>query len=277
MTLIPVVFFVGCWTPRRAQSRLQLPGFHQGIINGTPVDKADPFFAMTARILQKDGGTWVPICTASILARDLILTAAHCVDGSSANDIRIAFGAQPLTYEGQQHSATEVDVEARFQTVAVKSFETNPLYGKTDYDDDMALLRLVTSVPGGFHSVALLDESQVKQIDEKKNYPVTLVGYGMLKENPATESDILRQTTVPARFEGLHLITDQTGGSGGCNGDSGGPAYLQIGKDFYLVGVTHGPTVDALDCHHHGVWGNPSREKAFLNKASEKMGSSVRF
>jgi secreted trypsin-like serine protease len=266
-----------CHSGQEALSSMTQPESTQEIINGKTVKKNHATFAMTARILKSHDDAWFPICSASIVSQDLILTAAHCVIGSAPSDLRIAFGAQPLTSAGQENRKTRIDVVTKFKTVAVKKIESHPGFGHTSYDDDMALLLLESEIPAGFRPVSLLSETEAQKISEKKSYPILLVGFGMFAEEPMVESAILRGTSVSGRFEGDHLITDQTKGSGGCNGDSGGPAYLKVGKTYFLVGVTHGPTDGANDCHHEGVWGNPNKEKDFLNQAAEKMGSPTRF
>jgi secreted trypsin-like serine protease len=254
-----------------------LVGDSTGIINGKPVPKTDSAYKMTARILLEMDGIWYPVCTASILANDLILTAAHCVKDTETANLRIAFDAQPVSYTGQQDPKTRIDILAKFQTVPVDNYIVHPLYEKSDYDQDMALIHLKGAIPEGFKSAPLMTDDQMKQIDTKRKYVVVLAGFGLFGEDPVIDSDVLRKTSVPAQFEGFHVVTDQTLGSGGCNGDSGGPAYLQLGGKLVLVGVTHGPKIDEQDCHHSGVWGNPNFEKSFLNESAQKMGSSARF
>lgn len=248
-----------------------------GIINGKPVGKNDATFWMTSRVLQKNVGVWFPVCTASILSKELILTAAHCVEYAKLQDLRIAFGAQPLSGTDQMDPEKQVDVEAKFTTIAVKAVAIHPKYGSSETDHDMALLLLAQEIPEKFKAVPLLSQVQMESIQENQKYDVLLVGYGLLSESPMVESKILRRTIVPARFEGKHLVTDQTGGSGGCNGDSGGPAYLRMGRTLHLVGVTHGPGQGPQDCKHEGIWGNPNHEKDFLNKSAQSFGVPTRF
>ncbi|MEZ0392774.1 MAG: trypsin-like serine protease [Pseudobdellovibrionaceae bacterium] len=274
LPLFLTLAFVGCRGSRMSSS---LSGQQTAIINGEPVAETDPSYAMTARLLMNVSDVWIPICTVSILAEDLILTAAHCVEDTEATDLRIAFGAQPLSFTNQMDSEKRIDVLAKFKTSQVKEFVSHPLYGISDYDQDMALIRIEQPVPEGFQAAPLLSNEQMKAIKEGENYEVLLAGYGLVQEDPIDDSEILRQTKVSAQFEGLHLVTDQTKGSGGCHGDSGGPAYLTVENKMYLVGVTHGPKNEDPDCHHQGVWGNPNHEKDFLNQAAEKMGAQARF
>jgi secreted trypsin-like serine protease len=255
----------------------ELQGPTTSIINGTPVRKSERIYKMTARVLILRQDIWYPVCTASIIADDLILTAAHCLNWSNSDEVRVAFDAQPLSFSMQNNPKSRVDVLAKFQTVAVEEFVIHPLYEKSEYNHDMALLKLKGTIPKGFFSVPLLPQADLEMLSPKRKYQVTLAGFGMIDEDPQTESKILRKTKVSARFNELLFVTDQTEGTGGCHGDSGGPAYFEIKGRLFLVGVTHGPKVENPDCHHEGVWGNPSYERAFLNESAQKVGSSARF
>ncbi len=257
--------------------KAQLGSGSTGIINGTPVSEKDITFRMTVRVLVKMGQVWFPTCTASILSDDLILTAAHCVEGVKVEDLRIAFGAQPLSYDQQNSSKTRVDVIEKFNTIDITGFVMHPLYGKSDYDQDMALIRINGIIPSGYLPAPLLSAQQMHEVQGLKGFEALLVGYGLIQEMPMIDSEILRQTRVPARFEGMHVVMDQSVGSGGCHGDSGGPAYIELKGQLFLVGVTHGPKMENPDCYHDGVWGNPNFEKAFLNESAEKLGSAARF
>ena len=93
----------------------------------------------------------------------------------------------------------------------------------------------------------------------------------MVSERPATQPDFLLRTTVPATFESQFVVTDQTQGSGGCNGDSGGPAFLDLDGTTYQVGVTHGPRAGSVTCHEQGEWMNPALDKEFLEQAQKDL------
>ena len=105
----------------------------------------------------------------------------------------------------------------------------------------------------------------------KKNGTVTLVGFGLISESPQTGTEVLRMTTLPARFENQFVVTDQTHGTGGCNGDSGGPAFYDVNGKTYQVGVTHGPHGSSTTCAQEGEWMNPALEKEFIADAQKKM------
>ncbi|MGZ5280182.1 MAG: S1 family peptidase [Pseudobdellovibrionaceae bacterium] len=249
------------------------------IIQGLPVHKTEQSFWKTVRLIElaEDGNTWVPNCTGSVIAPDLILAAGHCVLGVKKNHLRIAYEAQPLSFELQNNPKTRIDVLKKFKTSRIKDWVVHPDYGTVDYDHDLVVIRIEGTVPKSYSAVTILPKTLMSSIVLGQSYIVELVGYGVIQADPWVESEILRRTQVPAYFEGLHLIMDQTGGSGGCNGDSGGPAFMKIKETTYLVGVTHGATKDSMGCGQQGVWINPTLELEFINEAAIELKSNARF
>lgn len=250
------------------------------IINGIPVTADNVSAKSVVGLLVKyymDGRnpTWLQGCTGSVLNSKFILTAAHCVKGSDADEILVHFSLKTVTYDQQKNPLTRVDVEKYLVTRKVKSLLVHPDYQETG-SYDLAIMLLEESVPADAIPVKLLPAEYINMATEQttfegQNLPVTLIGFGVIKEEPVTETDILRQTTVPSRFFNRFVVTDQTKGSGGCNGDSGGPAFLTLNNVVYQVGVTHGPHGSSRTCHEEGEWYNPSFDKGFIKNAQEEL------
>jgi secreted trypsin-like serine protease len=247
------------------------------IIHGTPVHKSDAVYWQTVRLIERTASKkWFPNCTGSVIAPDLILTSAHCVESLDEENLRVGYEVQPFSF-AIQNSSKKVDVLKKFKTSKILGWVTHPKYGSADYDYDLAVIKIDGTVAPGFSAMTILPKNLIDSIVLGCSYTVQLVGYGMLEEDPWVESEVLRQAEVSAVFEGLHLVTDQSKGYGGCHGDSGGPALLKVNGFSYLVGVTHGPTVDSHGCRQKGVWVNPALETDFLNEAAEKLNSTARF
>lgn len=267
----------GC--TQKAANQLQSNAQQTSIINGTPVVAENVLAKSVVGLMMKydedaSGIVWLQGCTGSVLNSKFILTAAHCVEGSSVNELLVHFSLKTVTFEGQQNPATRVDVEKTMVTRKVKAFKTHPEYsGSGSYD--LALLMLVDEAPADVIPVKLLP-AQYFNADtglttfEGTTLPVHLMGFGLVSETP-TYTDVLRETDVPSKFVDRFVVTDQTKGTGGCNGDSGGPAFLTIDKVVYQVGVTHGPRAGSTTCHEEGEWYNPAFDKGFLKKAQAEM------
>ncbi len=248
------------------------------IIHGTPVHSTEPVYWKTVRLIERSvNKKWFPNCTGSVIAPDLILTSAHCVENLDDDNLRVGYEMQPFSFATQNNPKKSVDPLKKFKTSPVVGWVIHPKYGSADYDYDLAVIKIDGTVAPGFSAMTILPKNLADSIVMGRNYTVQLVGYGMLQEEPPVESDVLRKADVSAVFEGLHLVTDQTKGYGGCHGDSGGPALLYLNSVAYLVGVTHGPTKDSVGCRQKGVWVNPALETDFLNDAAEKLNSTARF
>lgn len=221
-------------------------------------------------------GVWMQWCTGSVLSSKLILTAAHCVRDVLPADIEINFSGKSVTMLTQLNPETRVtDIKAAFGTVTVKGIEVHPLYDGNG-THDLAVLSLEADAPVTAVSVALLPESYLNKTSNETTFegqsrPVLLMGYGLTQEEPAQDTDVLRLTTVNAQFLKNLIVTDQTQGSGGCNGDSGGPAFTEIDGTYYQAGVTHGPHGSSTTCHESGEWVNPALDAEFLSEATKRL------
>lgn len=251
------------------------------IINGEPVASTHALAPSVVGLMVKYtsanlDGVWVQWCTGSVLSKKLILTAAHCVKDLENSNIAINFSVNTMTWDQQTNPDTRiVDIEKHFVIRKVKGYMLHSLYDGWG-THDLAVIALVDEVPATAKPVTLLPQSYVnKEANETKfegqSKPVLLMGFGLINEETQADTDVLRSTVVNAEFIKNFVVTDQTHGSGGCNGDSGGPAFLNLDGVYYQVGVTHGPHGNSMTCHEQGEWVNPALDTDFLAEASKKL------
>lgn len=250
------------------------------VINGQPAIDHAMASSVVGLFVKYTGsgldGVWLQWCTGSVLSSKLILTAAHCVQGTDPANIQINFSGQTVKMQDQLNPATRiVDVATKFKTIAVKGIEIHPAYDGSGHHD-LALMSLeseapVTAVPVTLLTEPFLNRAANETIFEGQTRKVLLLGYGLINEDTSEDTDVLRSTVVNASFEKNLVVTDQTQGSGGCNGDSGGPAFTEIDGAFYQVGVTHGPHGSSTTCHETGEWVNPALDAEFLIDATKKL------
>lgn len=247
------------------------------IINGEVVASDNKLAKSVVGLFSKYRGGWYNSCTGIVLSERVILTAAHCIEWNDVSTMKVNFSLESLSYSAQVDAGkffSEEEIEAKYITRKVKAYRVHPYYSEAD--NDLAVILLEKEIPSDATPVKLLPDSYLNlaenktTLDEKK-LPVTLLGFGIVSENPNVSTEVMRMTTVPARFEKQFVITDQTHGSGGCSGDSGGPAFAEVDGATYMVGVTHGPYGESTNCHEEGQWTNPALSKAFIQKATEEM------
>lgn len=268
---------VGCSFQNKNTSEVQFNQKSNSIINGVPVTTGNALAKSVVGLMFKNP-VWYTGCTGSVLGDRFILTAAHCLASAHADALMVNFSLNTPTYEQQSNPKTAIadaDIEKAFVVRKVRSFLINPKYNKSG-DHDLAIILLEDKIPADAVPVTLLpdqylDVANYKTTLDDQPHPITLIGFGVISENPATDTDVLRMTSVPGKFENQFVVTDQTHGSGGCNGDSGGPAFFEIGKVTYQVGVTHGPNPGSRTCHEEGQWMNPGLDKDFLETAQKTL------
>ncbi len=196
---------------------LSAPAF--AIVKG----RSEPALAPQAVMVLGSKGSF---CSAIVLAPTVLLTAAHCVTGSS--DYRVHWrdqDGQPVLQEP-------------------KAIAIHPGYAKSAAKDrkrsiDLALIQLRDPLPASFKAVTLSDSLP------RKDDALIVAGYGLSTEQDPRTGGVFRAATLqtiepygPSTI--LVWLTDPaTGrsqaGSGACTGDSGGPIFDNAGK---LVAVT---------------------------------------
>lgn len=204
-----------------------VPDFH-GIIGGTDVAAGDPIAASTVLIVAEEDGSQ-SICTGTIIEKDIVLTAAHCVGISGLAQVVVVFRT---SVQGQ---GPVIQVIERRRPTDFLSRAGAP----TDWHD-IAVLRLAQPIPAGYQPAKMVAPSMIRD-----GGVVTLAGYGMnvavSPEAPAPSgSGTLRkveQKILQANFGKTETLVDLTGGKGACKGDSGGPAFIKQGNQYYLFGV----------------------------------------
>ncbi|CAG7721359.1 unnamed protein product [Allacma fusca] len=169
----------------------------------------------------RSGSGWYHTCGGSVVGADKIVTAAHCIYGQSAANLRVVAGDHDLfASEGTE------------QTANVRTLVRHPNYNTNTIDYDFAVIRLSTS---------LTLNNYVKVIGLASSEPTsgscTNTGWGNTRgdggvNNPARlqtiSLPIVSRSTCASRYSQVNTVTARmicagAGGQGSCNGDSGGP------------------------------------------------------
>ncbi len=166
-------------------------------------------------------------CSATAIARDLLLTAAHCVLPGSDYKLVEFHGSQPVLKEIAQ-------IERHPQ------FDLKSLLGHRA-SADVALLKLAQPLPWNILPAAIARGPAPTQAGDRyivAGFGVTVRGDG--KTGGTLRTALLAATGRPGNLQ-LRLVdpaTDNTrSGLGACTGDSGAPAFETRDGHLALLGV----------------------------------------
>lgn len=198
------------------------------IIGGTVAGAGDnPFqVALLSRSIANNFDA--QFCGGSLVKANVVVTAAHCVQGATAGQIDILAGTRSLSSGGTRH--------------AVSSISIHPSYNNSTLDYDVAVLTLATSASG----LPLATVIGTTDVADGTNLLVT--GWGNTSISGTSYPTELRKAITPRISTSVcngnkvyrGAITDRmfcagylAGGIDSCQGDSGGP----IAQGNTLVGV----------------------------------------
>ena len=215
------------------------------------VDTTNAFSNTGAFIVKAPTGEIFPICTGTLIAPDVFLTASHCTiffeqDLAPAGYVAYVSFANPIPFGDLTSKSTKL--------VTVTEVVTNPGYNQAQSDSgDIAVLlvdprqtRGIT--PATLPTAGLLDTLAAQ--NGLKGTVYTAVGYGLQNRVTGGGPPFFQdQNPVPrmyafSSFDALNggylrlSMNPATGNGGTCFGDSGGPNFLNVDGVRTLVAIT---------------------------------------
>lgn len=215
-------------------------------IIGGAIDSQDD--AVVAIFAHQPNAQMGALCTATVIAPTVLLTAAHCVAPSE-----VGAGAvfEVITSASINHATTALSVR---DTHFDSAFDgNNPQNG---HDIGVALLSNPTTVTPYAVNRDPLPASMVGS-------PVRIVGYGVNTGTGQSGAGVRRAVTT--KIDSINDLLVQVGATGEetCNGDSGGPALATVDGVTKIVGVT---SYGNMDCTQGGFDTRVDRYSAFIDQ-----------
>jgi len=235
----------------------------RAMVGGAPTATAD-FGRLVVMILGSAGTA----CTATAIGRDLLLTAAHCVQPGS--DYKLV-GSEP----GQPPILKAV---ARIERHP--QFDMRRLLGHLA-TADVALIKLAEPLPAQIPLARIGSETETVKVGDTlvvAGYGVTVRGDG--RTGGTVRVALLIVTGQPGSLQ-IRLFDPATkaltAGLGACAGDSGAPAFAGSGRDLRIIGVVSWSTGPNLTAGCGGLTGvTPlARYRGWIVDAARKFGTPL--
>jgi len=221
------------------------PGEPASITNGTPTGPA--FGAVGALLYDFNGNGTVDVddqlCTGSLIAPTVFLTAGHCVEFLPAS--------------AQLHVSFEPSLAPTPATfISATGFTYDPLYNQSQaHPHDLAVVHLPPGSTAGITPLKLPPADYLDQLAAQGGLRKAVfinVGYGDAANRtgrPTFSYDGLRRQStslfmaLTPTWLGLRMNAAATGKGGDCYGDSGGPKFLAGDPTTVLAHVVTGDAI----------------------------------
>lgn len=205
------------------------------------------------------------LCTGTVLARDLVLTAAHCVAPTASYSVVPRKGAPAL---------------------AIKTVSLHPRYDPQSFalsraTADIALLKLAALLPEGFAPAQIDRTAASIAVGDR----FVIAGFGVTA--PGSDAGIglariasLIATGQPGTLQ-IRLFDPVTRGErpglGACTGDSGAPVFRAGNGRFEVIGVVSWSTGPKLGNGCGGLTGVTPlmRYRDWIVQTAGKLGSPL--
>lgn len=209
------------------------------IIGGTPVNANDPVINHVAVLVDADDSV---VCTVAPIAKDVFITAAHCVFDKDLSGWTIRTGRSILANRksgsrSSKHDGEILKVERDVMAHQEYSRGLLEVLEPTAAPNDVALVKTSDPSAGTIPVPILINTSRWSV---ESNLPIVVAGYGRTDASSPESSGVLQKAELrisKVTKSVMEFTAVDPEGKMGCHGDSGGPAFVTAGRNVWLVGI----------------------------------------
>lgn len=258
--VVPVTDLPGFWDGRIIKPFSSTTSGQSGRIVGGEIAEPNAHPYQVGLLMAFATGTG--LCGGSVLNSRNILTAAHCLQGSSST--QVVMGA---------HQITTVEPNQQRQTVQAADYRLHADYNPENLQNDIAILHLPNEATlNEFVAATVLPTTLASDLFVGEQ--ATISGWGRTSDAIQGTSPVLRFVTQPvitnavcaATYGGVIIPSTiciaTSGGRSACNGDSGGPLTIQREGQTIQIGIA--VFVSSSGCEA-GLPGGFARVTSFLD------------
>ena len=195
------------------------------IVGSIDLPKADQVSMQshTVVVLNAQNSSSHSRCTGTLIAKNIVLTAAHCIPESLENFWIVTSEFEFAILE--RHQVTKVSVHENYKNFAIPTAQQP--------NDDIALIQFAGPLPELYKPTDWISSFTANQ----DRYWLYVAGYGVSSELAFDTGELRFSKVIIENATQSFLQGNQSAGQGICKGDSGGPAYIKIENRFYVLGV----------------------------------------
>ena len=251
-----------------ALAALALPAPAFAVVGGTAVHSGSYPFVVAV------GNTEGTYCGGTLIAPNVVLTAAHCITGepTALQHLRVLVGSPRLR--------ADLATPDGIHVLGVTAVYVHPKFSETTMHYDAALLTLDHSIPG-VRTLALADASPLA------GSTVSAAGWGATNEDGGampnhlrsvilkvgTSSSCNRGNATKAGYFAPSMLCASNPGRDTCSGDSGGPLISTSNGHAVLVGITSFGQ-GCAEASHPGVYTRVSAVRAWARAQVSRVAAA---